>query len=321
MDIKDSINNSTNTELHSKLHNIIKLCETAIAADNAQEALLYANQILELDSNNTIGWIYKMKATYAASTLGDLKCREIIACGARAIESSPTPEFSMQIFEFFLTVCLNHLKFCMQQLLNTGSIKAIYDSEILLNSSKATEKTLSADTVCDMILNQKDEILSLRFHVPNAMITNNSHLAHLTGEIAKQWVYFQNALNERFNVYGAYMNETALAEYRRLLIQIKEGLPLEKMKEINTESMTNAQKSGCYIATAVYGSYSAPEVIILRRFRDCYLRKHLFGRSFIRLYYCISPAIARGLKNTIRINRVVRSILNRFVSHLQKHYD
>lgn len=313
----DSIKYPTDTE-DFKLQNIIKLCETAIAANNAQEALLYANQILELDSTNTVGWVYKMKATYATATLGDLKCREIIAYGGRAIESSPTPEFSIEIFVFFLTACLNHLKFGMEQLQNTESIKALYDAEILLNSSKATEKTLNADQVCNMILTQKDEILSLRFHVPNAMITNNPDLAHLTGEIAKQWVYFQNAINERFNVYGAYMNDATLAEYRRLLNNIKEGLPQEKMNEISTESMNNEQKSGCYIATVVYGSYSAPQVIVLRHFRDYYLRKYYFGRSFIKLYYFLSPTVAGWLKDTACINKVVRSVLNKFVSYLQK---
>lgn len=317
MDFKDSIN----VGIQTKLQNTIKLCETAIAADNAQEALLYANQILELDSNNTIGWLYKMKATYETSTLGDLKCREILAYGGRAIESSPTPEFSTEIFEFFLTVCLNHLKFGMVQLQNTEAIKALYDAEILLNSSKATEKTINADQVCNMILNQKDTILSLRFHVPNAMITNNPNLAHLTSEIAKQWVYFQNAINERFNVYGTHMNETALTEYRKLLNQIKEGLPQEKMGEINTESMTNEQKSGCYIATAVYGSYTAPEVIILRNFRDSYLRRNFLGRSFIKLYYFISPTVARWLKDTVYFNKAIRSILDGFISYLQKTID
>lgn len=307
-----------NTNTHPKLDNIIKLCETAIAADNAQEALLYANQILELDSNNTVGWFYKMKATYATSTLADLKCREIIAYGGRAIESLPTPEFSMQIFEFFLTVCLNHLKFCMEQLQNTESIKALYDAELLLNSSKATEKTLNADQICNLILNQEEEILSLRFHVPNTMITNEPNLSHLTGEIAKQWVYFQNAVNERFNVYGAYMNETALSKYRRLLNQIKEGLPQEKMNEISSDSMTNEQKSGCYIATVVYGSYNAPEVVVLRHFRDCYLRKYFLGRSFIKLYYFTSPTVARWLKNTVYFNKAAHAILNRFVLYLQK---
>ena len=39
---------------------------------------------------------------------------------------------------------------------------------------------------------------------------------------------------------------------------------------------------GCYIATAVYGSYDCPEVWTLRRFRDEVLRESVLGRLFIR---------------------------------------
>ena len=41
---------------------------------------------------------------------------------------------------------------------------------------------------------------------------------------------------------------------------------------------------GCYIATCVYGSYGAPEVLTLRRFRDEILKKHMLGRMFISPY-------------------------------------
>ena len=47
-------------------------------------------------------------------------------------------------------------------------------------------------------------------------------------------------------------------------------------------------KSGCYVATAVYGSYDCPEVWTLRRFRDNYLDNYLLGRMFIKLYYAIN---------------------------------
>jgi hypothetical protein len=70
-----------------------------------------------------------------------------------------------------------------------------------------------------------------------------------------------------------------------------------------------AKKEGCYIATAVYGSYDAPEVMTLRRFRDETLRNSAFGRWFIRTYYRLSPPVAEKLKNAKRINAFVRSIL------------
>lgn len=76
------------------------------------------------------------------------------------------------------------------------------------------------------------------------------------------------------------------------------------------------QKEGCYIATAVYGSYDAPEVIILRRFRDESLKKSALGRAFISAYYKFSPSVAERLKNAKRTNAFVRSILDKWVRKL-----
>ena len=53
------------------------------------------------------------------------------------------------------------------------------------------------------------------------------------------------------------------------------------------------KSSGCFIATAVYGSYGAPEVIILRNFRDKVLLSTRIGKYFVRLYYIISPSISQ----------------------------
>ncbi len=78
------------------------------------------------------------------------------------------------------------------------------------------------------------------------------------------------------------------------------------------------KKEGCYIATAVYGSYDAPQVMTLRRFRDETLRKTVLGRWFIRVYYRLSPPIAERLKNAKHINTFVRSILNKWVEKLNR---
>lgn len=78
------------------------------------------------------------------------------------------------------------------------------------------------------------------------------------------------------------------------------------------------KKEGCYIATAVYGDYDAPEVMTLRRFRDEILEKTTLGRWFIRTYYRLSPPVAAKLKNAKRINAFVRRLLDRWVIHLER---
>lgn len=53
------------------------------------------------------------------------------------------------------------------------------------------------------------------------------------------------------------------------------------------------QSGGCYVATAIYGSYDSPDVWVLRRFRDQTLMKTTLGRGFVRAYYAASPLALR----------------------------
>jgi hypothetical protein len=57
----------------------------------------------------------------------------------------------------------------------------------------------------------------------------------------------------------------------------------------------NLPNKGCFIATAAYGVYSAPQVQVLREFRDRYLMTNSSGRAFVHWYYQYGPTGATFL--------------------------
>ena len=77
------------------------------------------------------------------------------------------------------------------------------------------------------------------------------------------------------------------------------------------------KKSGCYIATAVYGSYDCSQVWVLRRFRDEILSQSHCGRAFIRAYYAISPMIVRRFGDSGHFKGLVTPILDSMVTRLR----
>lgn len=78
-----------------------------------------------------------------------------------------------------------------------------------------------------------------------------------------------------------------------------------------------AKQGGCYVATAVYGSYDCPQVWTLRRYRDNTLAKSWYGRAFIRTYYAISPTLVKWFGETAWFKNMCKPKLDRMVERLK----
>lgn len=76
------------------------------------------------------------------------------------------------------------------------------------------------------------------------------------------------------------------------------------------------KKSGCYVATAVYGSYDCPQVWTLRRYRDYTLSESRIGRTFIACYYAISPLLVKWFGDASWFKKLLKPILDRMVQKL-----
>ena len=76
-------------------------------------------------------------------------------------------------------------------------------------------------------------------------------------------------------------------------------------------------KGSCFVATAVYGP-GAPELDVLRAFRDRVLARSGAGRAFVRAYYRRSPALAEALASRPRARALVRAGLDPLVAALRR---
>jgi hypothetical protein len=64
--------------------------------------------------------------------------------------------------------------------------------------------------------------------------------------------------------------------------------------------------SGCFIATAAFGSKFENHVQLLRRFRDLYLMPYKIGRIFVNAYYRCSPPVAKFITDHNILRALVR---------------
>lgn len=138
-----------------------------------------------------------------------------------------------------------------------------------------------------------------------------------------------NSCSYKFDSYGGYTKDLTLSTETKNNYINKIMEYHKKIKEIDptyeipqNPQNTIASSGGCYVATAVYGSYDCPEVWTLRRYRDKDLAATWHGRAFIYIYYAISPTLVKWFGHTVWFKKMWRGKLDHMVKKLQdKGYE
>lgn len=111
-------------------------------------------------------------------------------------------------------------------------------------------------------------------------------------------------------------------KYTEILQEIEKYDPEYREKLRQDAIKASESEKGCYVATAVYGSYDCPEVWTLRRYRDNTLAETWYGRAFIHTYYAISPTLVKWFGDTSWFKKLWKGKLDRIVKNLQAQgYD
>lgn len=112
---------------------------------------------------------------------------------------------------------------------------------------------------------------------------------------------------EKYAPYESHAPETEAAEGDAKTAQV--------VKEYYVE---RTPKSGCFIATAAYGTPFVSEIRTLRSFRDSFIVRSSLGKKSILFYYRVSPFIAKGIRPSRKLRKIVRTLLVPIVRAFRK---
>jgi hypothetical protein len=166
-------------------------------------------------------------------------------------------------------------------------------------------------------------------HLDQGYLYLSDALAVTTGAIVKMPVssisMLANTSDFKTESHIAHKFKADLAEATRLMKIISNfDLSIKAREIINqninrlneAERRVNKTSSGCYIATCIYGSYNAKEVLIFRAYRDNVLSLTPSGLYLIRLYYYISPIIVKSFGKSEAFRKSTKILLDFFIKKL-----
>lgn len=190
-----------------------------------------------------------------------------------------------------------------------GEVFTVFVADFLLNSLVATKISLPTNDASilnlmyDLICELDTKLLSVQGYKKSIL---EKDMEAPTGIKVSQVVdYVGDEETDAENICTAILNIGSLL------------LSFNKTVEKRMNNIKAQQQKGCYIATAVYGSYDCPQVWTLRRYRDYTLAETWYGRALIRTYYAISPTLVKWFGHTEWFKKMWQGRLDRMVADLQ----
>lgn len=293
------------------IDNLFQLAAQAESVKNYREAYDYYKRILEINPANVKALIGKGLAAGWLTTLAKPRIRESLETVLLALKKGCDAD--LEAYREWIGSNFNAIALSLYaKMVDTYAKKEYGD----LNYSPAFFSHLS--DVLDLLrtallLNPKETYANNIVGIYKTMTSSISALLELRTQ-TRVAVTLQKALDAAENFLKKNNPSYITVEEQNKQAQ-KE---LEEKKRANMEQASQAsKKEGCFIATAIYGDYSAPEVLVLREFRDNVLKENLIGNYLIKLYYRISPPLAEWLKHRQFIKRIIKTCLDALVRTLR----
>jgi uncharacterized delta-60 repeat protein len=127
----------------------------------------------------------------------------------------------------------------------------------------------------------------------------------------------ENSFNYKTVLYGQTSDGSGVGTFGSNIVEITPNTRyyvrayavLSDETVIYGNELSFETSDACFIATAAYGSVLDAHVVVLRNFRDRYLRGNGLGQALIDRYYQFSPMIAEVIEGNDVLKQVVRVCL------------
>ncbi|MBR4148456.1 MAG: TFIIB-type zinc finger domain-containing protein [Bacteroidales bacterium] len=291
------VQGTVKVDISEELKNLYEIARRAKDTDNSENALKYYDMILVKDPSSWEANFYVVYFRAMSCKIAEIRsaATSVSNCLNTVFElvKSTIKDFDQQtkIVSEIYSRCLiiaNMLSGAAESHYNgiDVSIRSNYVQEYVNNAAASADIMYILGNVLEKSFEGKFGVVSANAWEDGIKI-HNSYLKYLQDKDAN--IKIMTSYGERIKKYNSSYN-----------------LPAFKTS------------NGCYVATAIYGSYNCPEVWTLRRFRDNTLDTTWYGRAFIKTYYTISPTLVKWFGETRWFKKMWRKPLDRMVSSLQR---
>lgn len=321
----DVSGSTVKVDTSEELNNLYEIARRAGNNNDCEGAAKYYDKILQKDPNS---W----EAAFYSVFYRSLNCRIIqIASAAKSIQNCI--ESVMLLIAQHIDddqkkkeACMQIAKSCIAGAETFFSAsKDAYDS-VKRNSSY--ESPVYKSAVSDFF-ERADACAALSRYLGGSLLAmlpddeDIKRIALMALKNANEYYYkmytglypsWQNFIYDKLKPMCSYATKIINDHY-----EINYSDPFSSITNASATSYSATSSSGsggCYVATAVYGSYDCPQVWTLRRFRDYTLAETWYGRAFIRTYYAISPTLVKWFGNTEWFKNMWKPTLDRMVKRL-----
>lgn len=259
---------------HESFSNIMGLARTAQESDNLAEAEKYFTRALEIDPRNAEAWYGKGHASGWQSTLANIRVKESLVAFKNAIGTAP--DENKQSTRDRCLDDLNHLvvtlyRLSREHLTEFVAVKGTWESYIF----QILELILALEEVSEWDLQNK---------------TILENIIHLCADLMEGITYTD-----------PYDNNTSkalwLSDTYESLVKSKRDSAISKIKIIDPNyqapSIVKKELKSCFVITATLGNPDHPTVVLLKQFREQWLKNKKYGSSIIKFYNKYGPIAAK----------------------------